>query len=190
MIADLLGYRVGHIPFLVPTTVPTTLRAWFRQRFAWAGGEFRLFIVNWKLVRHHPFMWTYGVAVMFATLPLRWWSALTAPPRAGRRVGRLSRAHRVDKLAAPRPVALAHARLHRVQQPGDADPRVALVPVDGDKVEECRSHPEPARRTRSSAAVAGCSSTGDDPATAGHKVLRDTGSEASQRDRRRLRAVG
>jgi hypothetical protein len=79
VLADLLGYRVGHIPFPVPTAVPTGLRTWFRQRFAWAGGEFRLFVVNWRLVRHHPAMWAYGLVVMFTALPLRWWSALSAP---------------------------------------------------------------------------------------------------------------
>ncbi len=48
LIASTLGYKVGHIPFEVSTTVPATFKGWYRQRLAWAGGEFRLFITNFK----------------------------------------------------------------------------------------------------------------------------------------------
>ena len=44
LIAVARGYKVGHIPFEVLTAVPPTFKGWFRQRLAWAGGEFRLFI--------------------------------------------------------------------------------------------------------------------------------------------------
>ena len=79
LVAHALGYRVGHIPFPVPTTVPSTPRAWFRQRLAWSGGEFRLFIVNLRLARRHPLMWGYGALVMFGGLALRWYTVLTVP---------------------------------------------------------------------------------------------------------------
>ena len=79
VIADALGYRVGHIPFQVPTTVPVGLRPWFRQRLAWAGGEFRLFMINCNLIRRHPILWAYGIVIMFLGLALRWYTAATTP---------------------------------------------------------------------------------------------------------------
>ena len=69
-----LGYRVGHIPFAVPTTVPATLTSWWRQRRAWAGGEFRLMAVNLRLSLRHPFLYLYGLIIVFAMLPFRWYS--------------------------------------------------------------------------------------------------------------------
>ncbi|NYH86619.1 glycosyltransferase family 2 protein [Actinopolymorpha cephalotaxi] len=72
LIARALGYRVAHIPFEVPTTVPGTPRGWFRQRLAWAGGEFRLFVVNARFVGRHPWFWVYGGVVTIALAPLRW----------------------------------------------------------------------------------------------------------------------
>ena len=48
-----LGYRVGHLDFEVPTAVPASPKAWCRQRLAWTGGEFRLYIVNVGLIRQH-----------------------------------------------------------------------------------------------------------------------------------------
>ena len=61
-----------HIRFEVNTEVPVTLRAWWRQRLAWAGGEFRLYIVNIRFGVWHPFFWIYGSIVLFAFLLLRW----------------------------------------------------------------------------------------------------------------------
>ena len=72
VLGDALNYRVGHIPFDVPTTVPNTFRAWFRQRLAWSGGEARLFVVNLYLARWHPTLFIYGFLAL-ATTPLRWW---------------------------------------------------------------------------------------------------------------------
>ncbi|MGW0230111.1 glycosyltransferase family 2 protein [Actinopolymorpha singaporensis] len=72
LIARALGYRVAHIPFEVPTTVPGSLRGWLRQRLAWAGGEFRLFVVNARFVTRHPWFWVYGGVVTIALAPFRW----------------------------------------------------------------------------------------------------------------------
>ncbi|MEQ7006791.1 glycosyltransferase family 2 protein [Actinopolymorpha sp. B17G11] len=72
LIARLRGYRVGHIPFEVPTVVPASFKAWVRQRLAWAGGEFRLFVVNFRYVVRHPFLWIYGGLVTIALFPMRW----------------------------------------------------------------------------------------------------------------------
>ena len=60
------------MPFEVPTAVPETLKAWWRQHLAWAGGEVRLFVVNAKLGLRHPFFWAYGLLITILLLPLRW----------------------------------------------------------------------------------------------------------------------
>lgn len=78
VIGERLGYRMTHIPFLVDTEVPVTWSAWWRQRLAWAGGEFRLYIVNIRFGIWHPFFWTYGAVVLFAFFLFRW-AALLYP---------------------------------------------------------------------------------------------------------------
>lgn len=72
ILGDALGHRVGFLSFTVPTIVPDRLRPWLRQRFAWAGGEFRLFIVNPQLAIWHPFYAFYGGVVVILLVPLRW----------------------------------------------------------------------------------------------------------------------
>ena len=72
VIAKARGYRVGHIPVDVLTDVPAAARPWVRQRLAWAGGEFRLFVVNCQLVLRHPFFWFYGGVVTILGLFFRW----------------------------------------------------------------------------------------------------------------------
>ena len=74
LIADALGYKVGHIAFEVLSDVPARFRPWLRQRLAWAGGQFRLFIVNIHFARRHPFMWAYGAGVAYLALVLRYQS--------------------------------------------------------------------------------------------------------------------
>ena len=74
LLAERLGYRVGFIPFCIDTDVPATVRPWLRQRLAWAGGQFRLFIVNIRYIRWHPFMWLYGGGVTYIALALRYQS--------------------------------------------------------------------------------------------------------------------
>ncbi len=72
VLAQRLGYQVGHVVFPVLTSVPATARGWWRQRLAWAGGEVRLYVVNPQIALRHPFMWLYGLVVVLAALPLRW----------------------------------------------------------------------------------------------------------------------
>jgi cellulose synthase/poly-beta-1,6-N-acetylglucosamine synthase-like glycosyltransferase len=79
LLAKSLEYRVGHIPFVVPTAVPTTVKAWLRQRLAWSGGEFRLFAVNFGLVARHPVLWLYGSVVVLLGSPFRWDAVVRAP---------------------------------------------------------------------------------------------------------------
>lgn len=72
IIATARKYKVGHIPFEVSTAVPSTLKAWFRQRLAWGGGEFRLFITNFWFVLHQTYLWIYGGIFVILLFPLRW----------------------------------------------------------------------------------------------------------------------
>jgi cellulose synthase/poly-beta-1,6-N-acetylglucosamine synthase-like glycosyltransferase len=72
LLAKALGYRVGHLPFGVSTAVPETLRSWYRQRLAWAGGEFRLYVINAHLMVRYPLFWIYGTIVATLSFPLRW----------------------------------------------------------------------------------------------------------------------
>jgi cellulose synthase/poly-beta-1,6-N-acetylglucosamine synthase-like glycosyltransferase len=76
LLASLNKYRVGHVPFVVPTTVPSKFRSWFRQRKAWAGGEFRLMIINLPVARRHPFLYVYGAGIVLLLLPIRWYYLL------------------------------------------------------------------------------------------------------------------
>lgn len=72
LLAKRLRYKVVHIPFEVHTALPSTPKAWLRQRLAWAGGEFRLFIMNFKFILEHPFFWTYGAFIVILGFPLRY----------------------------------------------------------------------------------------------------------------------
>jgi cellulose synthase/poly-beta-1,6-N-acetylglucosamine synthase-like glycosyltransferase len=54
-----------------PPLTPDTLSRWWRQRFAWAGGEFRIFVVNLPLFRRHPLFMTYGFVFVFLFVPFR-----------------------------------------------------------------------------------------------------------------------
>ena len=72
LIGDEMGYKVGHLTFDVPTAVPDRPVAWLRQRVAWSGGEFRLFIANPQLALRHPFYFFYGGIVVILMCPFRW----------------------------------------------------------------------------------------------------------------------
>jgi cellulose synthase/poly-beta-1,6-N-acetylglucosamine synthase-like glycosyltransferase len=76
LLAEQLGYRVLHIPFEVNTNVPDTVRSWWRQRLAWAGGEFRLFIANIRLFLRHPWFWFYGAGLAFSLVAFRWYALM------------------------------------------------------------------------------------------------------------------
>lgn len=45
-IADMLGYRIGHIPIEFLTEIPPTFRSWVRQRTSWMCGCFRHSVIN------------------------------------------------------------------------------------------------------------------------------------------------
>lgn len=77
LLGEQLGFKVTHIPFEVPTDVPETFKSWWRQRLAWSGGEFRLFVANIRFAVHHPFFWMYGLVIVIALAGLRWASIVS-----------------------------------------------------------------------------------------------------------------
>jgi hypothetical protein len=77
LIGDEMGLKVGHLTFDVPTAVPDSPAGWVRQRVAWSGGEFRLFIANPQLALQHPFYFFYGAIVVIVMVPLRWLTLMT-----------------------------------------------------------------------------------------------------------------
>jgi cellulose synthase/poly-beta-1,6-N-acetylglucosamine synthase-like glycosyltransferase len=76
LLAKARGYKVGHVAFDVPTTVPANLRSWVNQRKAWGGGEFRLMVVNVHMSIKHPWLYLYGALIVILLLPLRWYYLL------------------------------------------------------------------------------------------------------------------
>jgi cellulose synthase/poly-beta-1,6-N-acetylglucosamine synthase-like glycosyltransferase len=44
LLSEARGYRIGHIAFEIKSDRPATFIPWLRQRLAWAGGQFRLFM--------------------------------------------------------------------------------------------------------------------------------------------------
>ena len=72
IIGDALGYKAVHILAHVNTNAPDTLYSWWRQRIAWSGGSFRLFIINFRFVFQHPFLWLYSGIVVISMFVLRW----------------------------------------------------------------------------------------------------------------------
>lgn len=77
ILADGLDYTSIHLPFKVDTEVPSRLRDWWRQRIAWGGGEFRIFIINFRLIWRHPILWLYGSVVTIGMVGMRWYGMLT-----------------------------------------------------------------------------------------------------------------
>jgi hypothetical protein len=71
LLGQALGYKVGFLPVEVPTVVPDSVLGWWRQRFAWASGEFRRFVVNLPLIRRHPLFMAYGFVLVFLFIPFR-----------------------------------------------------------------------------------------------------------------------
>lgn len=76
LLGDQLGYTSVHLPFKVATEVPSSFSAWWRQRIAWSGGEFRLFITNIRYCLKHPWLWLYGGFITIALSGARWYFLL------------------------------------------------------------------------------------------------------------------
>jgi cellulose synthase/poly-beta-1,6-N-acetylglucosamine synthase-like glycosyltransferase len=73
-LAKMLGYKVGHLHFEFFTDVPSTFKAWFKQRMAWFGGGFRHAVINMhQYTWRHPLFYFYTTFLVFLLTPLRWY---------------------------------------------------------------------------------------------------------------------
>lgn len=79
-LAGILKYKIGHIRFEFYTDVPSTFKAWFKQRMAWFGGGFRHAVINlhrysWR----HPLFYFYTTILVYLLTPLRWYEVIMHP---------------------------------------------------------------------------------------------------------------
>ncbi len=79
ILAEAMDYDVGHVQVDVPTTVPSTLRSWWHQHAAWAGGDVRIYVVNARLGWRHRGAWLYGLVIVGLLTPLRWLALVQHP---------------------------------------------------------------------------------------------------------------
>ncbi|MEM2111892.1 MAG: glycosyltransferase family 2 protein [Candidatus Bathyarchaeia archaeon] len=70
-LADMMGYKVGHIPMVFYTDIPDTVGKWIKQRFSWMCGCFRHSIVNWHHNLRHPFHFIYFSFVIYFLYPYK-----------------------------------------------------------------------------------------------------------------------
>lgn len=77
ILARQLGYTVGHVRFTAATDVPATVKDWWRQRWAWCGGEFRLAIVNARTLTAGFALYMTGFVYLLT--PARWWWIVVHP---------------------------------------------------------------------------------------------------------------
>ena len=79
-LAGILKYKVGHLRFNFYTDVPSTFRAWFKQRLAWGGGGFRHAIVNLhRYTWRHPFFYFYSTILVYMLTPIRIYELIDHP---------------------------------------------------------------------------------------------------------------
>ena len=75
ILAKKIGYRVGYIPFEFFTEVPDGFKSLIKQRFSWASGTFRLFVVNiFQNLRNHPFEVVYTCFLIYILAVLKLWN--------------------------------------------------------------------------------------------------------------------
>lgn len=76
-LAGMLKYKVGHLHFEFYTDVPSTFKAWFKQRQIWSGGGFRHAIVNFhSYTWRHPVFYVYFTILVYGATPLRWYEMI------------------------------------------------------------------------------------------------------------------
>lgn len=76
-LADMMGYRVGHLPMIFYTDIPETFTKWVKQRFSWMCGMFRHSIINWNHNLKHPFHFIYFTFIIYILYPLKVFSMFT-----------------------------------------------------------------------------------------------------------------
>jgi cellulose synthase/poly-beta-1,6-N-acetylglucosamine synthase-like glycosyltransferase len=76
------GMEVGHIPAIIKTYAPSTLKKWFRQRTFWMCGTFRHTIMNMKFeIWRFPFYFVYAVVVVYLMFPFRLYEIFLHPTK-------------------------------------------------------------------------------------------------------------
>lgn len=78
-LADMMGYKVGHIPMIFYTDVPTNFMGWFKQRFSWMCGMFRHSIINLDHNLKHPFHFIYYTFIIYFLIPFKIFELITKP---------------------------------------------------------------------------------------------------------------
>lgn len=79
-LAQVMGYKIRHIPFVFYTAAPDTFKQWFNQRIIWFAGGFRHHVVNLSSFSwHHFFMLFYNSLIIYLLLPLRWIELINFP---------------------------------------------------------------------------------------------------------------
>ena len=72
-LAQVMGYKIGHINFTFYTEVPDNLRDWYHQRVIWFSGGVRHHVANiGSFGWHHFFILIYNSLIVYLLLPLRW----------------------------------------------------------------------------------------------------------------------
>lgn len=76
------GMEVGHIPAIIKTYAPSTVKKWFRQRTFWMCGTFRHTIMNMKFeIWRFPFYFIYAVVVVYLMFPFRLYEIFLHPTK-------------------------------------------------------------------------------------------------------------
>ncbi len=70
-LADMMGYRVGHIPMVFYTDIPSTFGKWVKQRRSWMCGMFRHSIINLEHNLYHPFHFIYFTFIIYMMYPFK-----------------------------------------------------------------------------------------------------------------------
>lgn len=72
-LAQIMGFKPGHIDFTFYTAAPENIKAWYRQRLIWFAGGFRHHVANIGIYGwHHFFIFFYNTLVIYLLFPLRW----------------------------------------------------------------------------------------------------------------------
>jgi len=70
-LAHMMGYKVGHIPVVFYTDIPSSFRKWINQRRSWTCGMFRHAVVNADLNLWYPFHFIYYSIVIYLLYPIK-----------------------------------------------------------------------------------------------------------------------
>jgi hypothetical protein len=78
-LADMMGYKVGHIPMVFYTDIPPTFTRWVNQRRSWMCGKFRHSVINIEHNLKYPFHFIYFSFIIYILYPFKVAELLTRP---------------------------------------------------------------------------------------------------------------